>query len=129
MVGRDDDDAKILPAIVQALRQHAPIDLTSGVQAREWLHVEDGAEAIVATLERAAATTLNIGTGVGVTVREVAERVATRLGADAHLLRFGVKPQRHDEPRTLVMDVSRAKAELGWRARRGLDDCIDELVR
>lgn len=128
MLGRADDAHKLLPQVARALRAGQPIDLTSGEQRREWLHVEDGAQAVVAAVDRGRPGVINIGTGQASSLRHLVERLASRMGADAGLLRFGARPQRVSELRELVMDVSRAKQALGWEAKRTLDDCLDEVA-
>ncbi len=127
MLGPGDDPDKLVPQVVHALATGKPIDLTPGAQEREWLHVDDGADAIVKSLDLRAAAVLNVGTGVGYSVRSFLERLCTALGADASLLRFGAKQARAGEPPRLVMDVSTARKLLGWQSVRTLDDIVAEL--
>ena len=128
MLGRDDDPDKLVPRVMRALASRAPVDLTPGAQEREWLHVEDGAEAVVAALGLATSVTLNIGTGVGFSVRHVLERLCEAMAADPKLLRFGGKAPRAGEPSRLVMDVDAAKRVLGWKSTRTIDDIVAELA-
>jgi UDP-arabinose 4-epimerase len=96
-----------------------------GSAIRDYIHVQDLAEAHVAALrhllEGGESLRLNLGTGTGHTVREViaaAERVTGRRIPQREA------PRRAGDPPALVADPSRAKAALGWTARMSDLDTI-----
>lgn len=85
----------------------------SGTPRREFLHVADLAAASLHLLEHYDdPQTINVGTGVDVTIRELAEQVAATVGYTGAISWDTSKPD--GTPRKLL-DVSRL-AELGWRA-------------
>ena len=89
----------------------------SGTPRREFLYVDDLAEACVHLMERDYdGPLLNIGTGEDVTIRELAETVMAVVGYGGRIVYDASKPD--GTPRKLL-DVSRLHA-LGWRARTGL---------
>jgi GDP-L-fucose synthase len=100
----------------------------SGKPMREFLHVDDMADASVHVMELDDATYrantrpmlshINVGTGVDCTIRELAETVARVTGFQGRLTFDASKPD--GTPRKL-MDVSRLAA-LGWRASISLED-------
>jgi GDP-L-fucose synthase len=103
----------------------------SGTPRRELLYSEDLAEACVFLMQlpdsefqrlisHEHAPLINIGTGVDVTIRELAELVAHQLGFAGELKFDTTKPD--GTPRKLL-DVSRIHA-LGWRAKTGLPEGI-----
>jgi GDP-L-fucose synthase len=93
----------------------------TGAPMREFLHVDDMADACVFLLEREIGDGIyNIGTGADVTIRELAETIKDVVGFEGHLDWDRAKPD--GTPRKLL-DVSRM-AELGWRSRIGLEDGI-----
>ncbi len=96
-----------------------------GTAVRDYVHVEDLAEAHVLALEYLEAggptQALNVGTGVGSTVFEVlnaAEEVAGRP------VPHELAPRRRGDPAALVADNSRATEILGWRPQRDLHDVV-----
>lgn len=107
----------------------------TGTPRREFLHVDDMAEAslFVMNLDRAVyeANTqpmlshINVGTGEDVSIRELAGMLAEVTGFKGRLVFDTTKPD--GTPRKL-MDVSRLAA-MGWRARTGLRDGIEETYR
>jgi GDP-L-fucose synthase len=84
----------------------------SGTPRREFLHTDDVASAILHLLDHYdSETTINIGCGEDVTIRELAAMVAEVVGFDGEVIWDSSKPD--GTPRKLL-DVSRIY-ELGWR--------------
>ena len=93
----------------------------SGTPRREFLYVDDLADACVHLMERGYDDPIvNIGTGEDVTIRELAETVMQVVGFNGRIVFDTSKPD--GTPRKLL-DVSRLAA-LGWRARTTLRDGI-----
>jgi GDP-L-fucose synthase len=97
----------------------------SGNPRREFMHVDDMADACVFMLEQGISDGLfNVGTGSDVTIRELAETIG-RIVAFKGMLQFDAsKPD--GTPRKLL-DVSRL-AKLGWRASITLDQGIASVL-
>jgi GDP-L-fucose synthase len=94
----------------------------TGTPRREFLHVDDLAEAVVYLLERYdGEPILNIGWGEDVTIRELAELIVSAIGYRGNLLFDTTKPD--GTPRKLL-DVARL-SELGWRPRISLKEGIE----
>ena len=93
----------------------------SGTPRREFLYVDDLADACVHLMESGYDGPLvNIGTGIDVTIRELADTVMQVVGFEGKIVFDSSKPD--GTPRKLL-DVSRLAA-LGWRARVALRDGI-----
>lgn len=93
----------------------------SGSPLREFLHSDDLADALVFLLKHYSAYEhINVGSGVEVTIRELAETIASVVGYEATLRFDASKPD--GTPRKL-MDSSRLK-HLGWSDARPLEDGI-----
>lgn len=93
----------------------------SGKPRREFLHVDDMAEACVFLMEAGISEGLyNVGTGSDVTIRELAETICQVVGFGGEIVFDSSKPD--GTPRKLL-DVGRI-ADLGWRARVALHEGI-----
>jgi GDP-L-fucose synthase len=132
------ENSHVLPALIrrfhEAKVQNSPevVIWGSGTPRRELLHVDDMADGCIFLMERsdeAIAPELlsyprpcfvNLGTGVDVTIRELAETVKKVSGFKGELVFDAGKP---DGTLRKLEDVSRMEA-LGWRARIGLEDGI-----
>ncbi len=93
----------------------------SGQPRREFLHVDDAAEACVFMMERGIEAGLfNVGSGTDLSIRQLAELVMEVVGLRAELVFDSSKPD--GTPRKLL-DVGRLSA-LGWQAKRPLREGI-----
>jgi len=93
----------------------------SGLPRREFLYVDDLADACVFLMEQDyAGPLLNVGTGEDVTIKELAEIVMQTVGFEGRIVFDSSKPD--GTPRKLL-DVGRL-ANLGWKARTRLQDGI-----
>jgi GDP-L-fucose synthase len=93
----------------------------TGSPRREFLHVDDLADACVFLMDHYDGEQhVNVGTGVDVTIKELAELVGRVVHPDAQLVFDTSKPD--GSPRKLL-DVSKL-AGIGWTARTGLDEGV-----
>ncbi|NNE10892.1 MAG: NAD-dependent epimerase/dehydratase family protein, partial [Ilumatobacter sp.] len=86
---------------------------------REFLHVDDLASACLFLLEHYGGEShINVGTGVDLSIRELAEAIRSLVNPDAEIVWDATKPD--GTPRKLL-DVSRLRA-LGWEPSIELDE-------
>ena len=98
----------------------------SGTPLREFLHVDDLADALVFLLKSYSGDTpLNVGSGSEVTIRELAETIADVVGYNADLV---FDPSKPDGTPRKLMDSSQLHA-LGWNNVRSLRDGIDQTYQ
>lgn len=117
----------VLPAMIRKfheakLNDHSPVKLWgSGSPMREFLHVDDLAEAVAFTLENKLEDNLyNIGTGEDLTIKDLAEMIQKITGHQGEIEWDKDKPD--GTPRKL-MDVSKMNAQ-GWQASIKLEEGI-----
>ncbi|MGA2041472.1 MAG: GDP-L-fucose synthase [Bryobacteraceae bacterium] len=122
----------VLPALIrkthEALRAGAPqiVVWGTGTPRREFLHVDDLADAAVfLMLEYDSGEIINVGSGIDVTIRELAEMIGRAAGYAGSIAFDASKPD--GTPRKLL-DVSRLTA-LGWKPKIALADGIAETWR
>jgi len=127
LYGPGEPGTRLVPFVAQALLEGRPADVGDGVQVRDFLHVDDVAEALVALLESHIEGPVNIGSGRGVAVRDVIELVA-RSAERPELVRFGARPPQAREPPSLIADVGRLQREVGFQPRIPLQAGIEETV-
>lgn len=138
------ENSHVLPALIRRFHEAAETGALSvncwgtGVPLREFLHVDDLGQACVFALERwnpssadaprddagEPLTFLNVGTGIDLTIRELAEAIAVATGFTGQINWDTSKP---DGTPKKQLDVSRL-AQLGWRARISLADGLESTV-
>lgn len=128
----DLQNSHVFPAFirkfVEAVRNKIP-EVTlwgSGKPLREFLHVDDVAEAVVYFMENHNdPNVINIGYGSDITIRELAEKIADAVGFTGEILWDSSKP---DGMYRKLMDSSRARA-FGWAPGITLEEGIARTVR
>lgn len=101
-----------------------------GTCVRDYIHVDDLAAAHVAAIDhlhRGGATTqVNVGTGVGSSVREVLDGIERIAGRPVPHETVG---RREGDPAMTFADTSRSRELLGWAPRHDLDEILRSAYR
>lgn len=125
-------ETHLIPIIFQAIQgKRAALSIygddyptTDGTCIRDYIHVNDLAEAHVLGLEylaKSPSSAMNLGTGKGHSVKEVVAAVEHVTG---HTVPTEIGPRRAGDPAELVADPSLAERSLNWKARRSLENII-----
>jgi GDP-L-fucose synthase len=123
----DLENSHVLPALLRKFheaRQAGAGEVVvwgSGTPRREFMHVDDLADAVVHLMRRATGQTLvNVGVGEDIPIRELAELIGEIVGFEGRI-RFDTS--RPDGTPRKLLDVTRLHAS-GWRAKIGLREGI-----
>ena len=127
LIGEDHDpEAHLIPRVLMALTgelDHIEVfgedyDTPDGTCIRDYVHVEDLAEAHAKALDLlalgGASVQCNLGTGVGVSVKEIIQSAEEVTGLKVPV-KYG--PRRPGDPARLVADPTLAGEVLGWTAK------------
>jgi GDP-L-fucose synthase len=128
----DANASHVIPALIlkthRARQQRAPdVEIWgTGKPRREFLHVDDLADALVFLMERYSGDChVNVGWGSDVTIAELARKIAAAVGYEGGFRFAADKP---DGAPQKLLDVSRLSS-LGWHARIGLDEGLADAYR
>jgi GDP-L-fucose synthase len=123
----DLETSHVLPAMIRKFHEakendNSPVTLWgTGAPMREFLHVNDMAEAVVFAVENSFKDNLyNVGTGKDMTIKSLEELIQIVTGHQGVMRWDSYKPD--GSPRKL-MDVSKMSGE-GWQAKIGLEEGI-----
>lgn len=118
----------LIMKIVRAKREGRPevVIWGSGTPVREWLHVDDGAEAMVRAMDVAPCVDpINIGVQKGISILAMAELIRDLAGYEGELV---LDPSKPDGAAHKTVDGSRGKLHFGWEPERdfraGIADAI-----
>lgn len=121
----DLQNSHVLPALLRKMheakvRQDKEVVIWgTGTPVREFLYVDDLAQACLHLMNcYEDGKIVNIGTGIGVTIRELAEKIKAVVGCEAELVFDTTKP---DGTPIKINDVSYLKS-LGWQAKVSLQE-------
>lgn len=127
--GPGEDRRRLVPSVIDALLAGRPLALTPGEQVRDFVYVDDVAEALLEAVHGPGLDghTFNVGTGVQTSVRELGAIVADQLGGH-QLLRFGERPYRPDERFSWRASTVLTERILRWTARTPLAEGIARTI-
>lgn len=119
---------KLIPVMILKAFRGEPLPVYgTGLNIRDWLHVDDHCAAILAVLQRApAGRVYNIGGDSERTNLWIVKRILEILGRPESLITFVADRLGHDW--RYAIDARRIRTELGWRPTRRLDDGLAETV-
>ena len=122
----------VLPAMIRKfheakLNKNSPVELWgTGSPRREFLHVDDLGQAVVFALENELAHHLyNVGTGLDLSIKELALLIQSTLGHEGKIIWDASKPD--GTPRKLL-DVSKLK-KLGWTSKIDLEAGLLQVAK
>ena len=129
-----DPETHLIPLALRAAAGDAPelqvfgadYPTPDGTCVRDYIHVNDLADAHVKALEHLAAGkpsfAVNVGTGTGASVREVIGAVEKATGKKVP---HRIVPRRPGDPPALVANPAKAESLLHWKAKRGLQEIVN----
>jgi dTDP-glucose 4,6-dehydratase len=122
---------KVVPRFVTQALCDEPLTIHGdGHASRDWLHVDDDAEAIEAIIEtpldRVAGEVLNVATGVDISVAEIAGLVLDALGKDRSLTVH--LPERPGQVDRHIGSTDKLARLTGWRARTSFADGLERTI-
>jgi len=107
------------------LEGKAPRIFGSGEQLRDYVYVADIVEANVLALDRGSGETVNIGSGVGVSVNRIFAELKSILGFEGEPIHDAPRP---GEVQRIYLDAARARKVLGWEPRTGFREGLEKTV-
>lgn len=118
----------LIMKLVKARQENLPSVIVwgSGKPVREWLHVDDGAEAMIRGIAvPPTADILNIGIGKGISVFEMSNLIKDLVGYKGELVLDATKP---DGAPYKTVDGSKGAAHFGWQPSRSFREGVKEAI-
>ena len=122
---------KVVPRFITQALADEPLTIHGdGHASRDWLYVDDHAEAIEALIDcdsdKVVGEVINVATGIDISVSQIAEMVLTALGKPASL-------KTHVEERPGQVDrhigsTDKAERLLGWKARTSFESGLEKTI-
>lgn len=130
--GDSDSDGKFFTSILKSLLSNQKqIRLTDGTQKRDFIYVEDVAEAYTAVLKNLDLLKdyqeLEVGTGKCISVKDFVIRLAQLTSSDSYL-DFGAHPKREGDIEESKADNTNLK-KLGWQDKYMLEEALNLVVQ
>jgi len=119
---------RLVPAVITSLLRGDKARCTHGRQVRDFLYVEDVAEAFVAILDSELRGVINVGSGEPVTIGAIVGEIARQLEMPGQVEFGAIEPAPGDPP-MVCADTRKLREEVGWEPRWSLKDGVAETIK
>lgn len=119
---------KLIPLMIgKALRKEPMPIYGSGLNVRDWLHVDDHCRALDVILHKGTAGQIyNVGGGAELQNIQLVRKLCQLLGASEELIAYVADRRGHD--RRYALDCSKLRGELGWKPQVELENGLKNTV-
>jgi len=118
---------KLVPSVTRSFLQGKRALCSHGNQIRDYLYVQDVADALIDILKSDVQGPVNVCSGQPIPLKEIVHKIAEKLGGE-NLIRLGALPVSPDEPDLIVGNVGRLSKDVVWQPKYDLDKGLDKTI-
>jgi len=118
---------RLVPSVIRSLLANEPARCSHGNQIRDYLFVQDVADAFVTLLESEVTGPVNIASGQAIALKEIVTKIGILVGKP-ELIRLGAIPPAPTDVPLVVADVERLHRLTTWRPKVDLDSGLLETI-
>lgn len=127
LYGPHEHQARLVASVTRSLLLNEAARCSHGEQVRDFLYVQDAADALVEVLDRGIDGPINVASGQRTLLKDLIHRIADLLG-HRELVQLGTIPVPPDESALVVADIGRLRRETGWAPSYDLDRGLAETI-
>ena len=122
----DPKNAMVIPSLIKrALDGENPFTVWGdGSPVRDFIHAKDVADGMLFALDKGTGVPLNLGSGVGVSIKKIVEIIIDNLDEKPEIF-WDISKPSGDKKR--LLDISKAKS-LGWKQKISIEEGIKEVI-
>jgi UDP-glucose 4-epimerase len=127
--GEDMPESFFIPQMIKSLKRGEDFNMTKGEQVRDFLYVGDVVDALILTAKNSASfgETMNVCSGKGTQLSELAEAVNTTMNTEAKIV-LGAIPYRDSEVWEMIGDQSKIKKITGFIPKTSIEKGIEIVI-
>ena len=118
---------RLVPYVIQSLLESNTARCSDGTQIRDYLHVQDVADALVELLASNAAGDFNIASGSPVTLRQIVSAIGAQIGRP-ELIDLGAIPKRDNDAPLVVGNTEKFAQTLEWKPQIDLNSGLEHTI-
>lgn len=126
--GPFEDERRLVPLVILSLLENAPFRPRGGSQVRDYLPVEDVAEALRLLMESEAHGPVNIGSGMPISVLELARQIGSLMGRP-DLIEAAKAADDAGGPALICADNRHLQAHTAWRPPVSLEGGLTRTIQ
>ena len=128
LFGPHEYEERLVASVTHSLLEGRTALCSHGNQVRDFLYVQDVADAFVSLLDSVVLGPVNIASGKPITLQALVFKIAEIIGADSGLVKLGALEAPINDPALLVAAVERLSAEVGWIPTFSLDRGLEQTI-
>jgi dTDP-glucose 4,6-dehydratase len=119
-------DGRVVPSFIGAALRHRPLTVYGdGRQTRSFCYCSDLVEGVFRLMMRGQPLPVNIGNPTELSVLEFARAIIRATGSRSRIV---LRPLPEDDPKQRRPDITRARRQLGWEAKVGLEEGLADTI-
>jgi len=123
--GPEEHPERLCSTLIRKLRSGEELELRTPDSTKDYIFIDDLAEAILLLATSNVRGAINLGTGIGISVREIAQSLGLLLGR-GHLIKAAAQPA--PDPYSYVVADAGKLRTLGWQPRTNLSAGLTKLL-
>ena len=127
LYGPQEHPDRLVSSVIRSLLRGEPAKCSHGRQIRDYMHVQDVADGLVALLDSEVSGAVNVSSGQATTLREIVLTIGRIMGQE-DLIRLGALPARANDTALVVGDNARIQSEVGWQPRLDLEQGLRHTI-
>lgn len=127
LYGPNEHSQRLVSSVILSLLKGDPAKTSHGKQIRDYMHVQDVADGMVALLDSEVTGTVNVSSGQATTLREIVLTIG-RLVGKPELVQLGAIPARANDTPLVVGENLRLLNEVGWKQRYDLEAGLQQTI-
>lgn len=127
LYGPNEHPQRLVSSVILSLLKGEPAKCSHGRQIRDYMHVQDVAEGMVALLDSEVTGAVNVSSGQATTLREIVLTVG-RVLEKPELIQLGAIPARANDTPLVVGENLRLLNEVGWKQQFDLEAGLRQTI-
>ncbi len=127
LYGPGEHRQRLVSSVIISLLAGEPAKCSHGRQVRDYLHVQDVADGLVAMLDSGVSGVVNVSSGGATTLRDIVLTIGRQVGRP-ELIQLGAIPARANDAPLVVGENRRLVEEVGWTQRHDLESGLQQTI-
>jgi nucleoside-diphosphate-sugar epimerase len=127
LYGPHEHPQRLVSSVIRSLLRNEPAKCSHGRQIRDYMHVQDVADGLVALLDSSVTGSVNVSSAQATTLREIVLTIG-RLTGKPELIQLGAIAARPNDVHLVVGDNARIRTEVGWQPKYELEDGLRQTI-
>ena len=127
LYGPNEHPQRLVSSVILSLLKGEPAKCSHGRQIRDYMHVQDVADGLVALLDSDVVGSVNVSSGQATTLREIVLTIG-RLLERPDLIQLGAIPARANDTALVVGENARLLNEVGWKPQFELEAGLRQTI-